>query len=1418
MAAISPEQLAQITAAVAAAFLQIDQTRATPLTTPSVNPNIPPFEQYDAKKEDFKLYRERFENYLRMKEVFDNKTKSACLLLGSIGATHYQTINALVAPQKPSELSYDELITHLEKHLSPERNMLVAQHYFLSTYQSGKQSISEYVTELKKNLGACNFLAKCQCTQEVSTAEQFLRAQFIRGLKDTWITEQLLQSNLTEFNEIVKKAIALEAARTDSQNLAKTSTPSTNTSINSVIPSREGQFTRRQSQNSQHNRKPDHNRHRSSSRNYRQQSHQNRNSSQGRVNYRELGIDNMCLFCGRDNHTSKDCRVQQTNLKCTGCGKQGHVANVCISTLIKSKRDSSAHNTTYNIDNFSVNRIEDVYSSEGDDTRKYYTFINVEGQAIQFDSGAGFTLLPKDLFDKLNCKQKLKPSNLTFRTYTRQTFQPHGKVQVMVQYHNNQNPTLEDLYVVPEGYDPLVGREWIRHLNIQLQEIDKQTSKKLTQIHSDYINSIESVREQFPNIFEQKVGCVPNVVIKLALRDNVKPVYTRERSVAYALRDKVSHELEMLESAGIISKCDVSDWGSPLVVVQKPQGGVRLCVDYKVAVNDSLVNVNYPIKRVDEVLNSLRDSSYFCRLDLYKAYLHLRVDKDSSVIQTMSTHQGTYHVNRLSFGIKTAPAEFNRVIDQILRDCPKTTSYFDDIIVHGNSYKECYSNLIKCLTKLQENDLHLNEAKCSFFQNEIEYLGYIIRKNTIAKSPDKVKAILNMPNPKNVADVRRFLGMITYYARLLPNLSSMTAPLRKLLQHDNQFLWNQECNQAFNNLKMEIASDRVVVPYDPEQPVLLTTDASPYGIAAVLSHSTANDERPIAFASRSLTRAEQNYSQLDREALAIVYGVSHFQQYLIGKSFTLSTDNQPLVRIFNSKSKASKTTSSRLIRYASFLSTFDYKVQFKKGIDNTNADCLSRAPLHDDKGKIETAFDEELDQVNHEQVFNISTDQIGYERIKYETGRDSELCKIIEQMKTQRIESEFLLNDGVLYRSHRIVIPKTMQADILNDLHSTHLGSTKMKQLARRYCYWQNIDKEIENIVRACEECKKRLHSPPKAEVHRWELPQENWDRVHIDYAGPIDHVYILLCIDAKSRWAEMEVLREHPNSENTMELLNRIFSRNGYPKEMVSDNATIFTSNEFRTYCKNNAIFQKFIAPGHPATNGLAERNVQTLKNKLKSMSTESIPLETKIMKILFRYRATPLLNGKTPAEQYLNRKFRIRLDSMFLHIPTPNQDLQKRRARSHQAGEDIVAEFYIQNKRTWKPGTVVKCLGKLHYLVRLENDRIVKRHVNQLRRNAPKQVTFNLPEEPQIQKPLEYEEEYQPAILPRSLDRQEMEQILIPEADRPEPPRRSNRNHRPPPYLSDYQMNYIAGETVVNIKRSPLEKKTSVPTDASS
>lgn len=289
---------------------------------------------------------------------------------------------------------------------------------------------------------------------------------------------------------------------------------------------------------------------------------------------------------------------------------------------------------------FGVSQIIDIYRNISDE-QKYIVSVEVAGkiQKFEVDSGTAFTFLPHSKFDSLNTNVKIQQCDVTFRSYTENIFKPIGKVNVDVEYQGTRST--EALFIVPDGFDTLLGQTWIRHLNIRLSDIDHENygnNSAVRQVMA--LDNIDDVASTYPKVFEQKVGCIPNLKVSLKLREKTVPCYFRQREVPYALRDKVEKELDNLEEQGIISKVQASDWGSPLVIIPKADQTVRLCVDYKLAVNKCFVNDNYPIRQVTEILYSLRDSKYLCRLDLYKAYHHVQVDDESSYIQTITTHRG----------------------------------------------------------------------------------------------------------------------------------------------------------------------------------------------------------------------------------------------------------------------------------------------------------------------------------------------------------------------------------------------------------------------------------------------------------------------------------------------------------------------------------------------------------------------------------------------------------------------------------------------------------------------------------------------------------------------------------------------------------------------------------------------------------
>uniref|UniRef100_A0A8C5D775 ribonuclease H n=1 Tax=Gouania willdenowi TaxID=441366 RepID=A0A8C5D775_GOUWI len=382
---------------------------------------------------------------------------------------------------------------------------------------------------------------------------------------------------------------------------------------------------------------------------------------------------------------------------------------------------------------------------------------------------------------------------------------------------------------------------------------------------------------------------------------------------------------------GILSKVDWSEWATPIVpVAKKSSERVRICGDFKGTVNPVLHAVQYPLPRIDDIFASLANGEHFTKIDLAQAYLQMEMDENSRKYLTINTHKGLYQYNRLVFGITSAPAIWQRAMDQVLQGIPSTQCYLDDIIVTGSDKDSHLANLDAVLTKLEDYGLKANKKKCEFFKECIEYCGHKIDKNGLHKTQDKIEAIVNSPQPENVSQLRSFLGLINYYHKFLPNLSSLLHPLNGLLHQNTKWSWTDDCEQAFKKAKRLIVSEKVLTHFDPKLPLRLACDASPYGIGAVLSHKmTDGSERPIAFASRSLAPAERNYAQIDREALSLVWGVKKFNQYLYGKHFTLITDHQPLISIFSPQKGVPAMAAARLQRWALFLGAHTYTIEYR---------------------------------------------------------------------------------------------------------------------------------------------------------------------------------------------------------------------------------------------------------------------------------------------------------------------------------------------------------------------------------------------------------------------------------------------------------------------------------------------------------
>ncbi|XP_056135399.1 uncharacterized protein K02A2.6-like, partial [Lampris incognitus] len=619
-----------------------------------------------------------------------------------------------------------------------------------------------------------------------------------------------------------------------------------------------------------------------------------------------------------------------------------------------------------------------------------------------------------------------------------------------------------------------------------------------------------------------------NYILANEIRDAKK--FCPPRNVPYALRSKVEAELTRLTDLGVISPVEHSDWATPVVPVNKKDGTVRLCGDFKVTLNQALCVDKYPIPRIEDLFASLAGGQRFSKLDFSNAYLQMEVVEESRKLLTISTQKGLFCYNRLPFGIASAPALFQKAMDQVLVGLPFTHCYLDDILVSGPDEEIHLKALDDVLTRLEEYGLHVKKDKCMFFQESVEYLGHIIDAAGLHKSPEKERAVVEAPAPTNVSQLRSLLGMINYYGRFIPDLATILQPLNALLHKGKKWQWTTACEAAFRKVKELMVSQKVLTHYNPELSLRLACDASPYGVGAVLSHVMPDGvEKPIAYASRTLSKAEQNYAQIEREALGIVFGIRKFHQYLYGNKFTLLTDHRPLTSILSPVRSTLSMAAARMQHWALLLSAHDYTIEYRKASQHTNADGLSRLPLPD-------THDDKIDTV----------------------------------------------------------VPPKLRPRVLNKLHTAHPGVVRMKSLAQSYVWWPGIDSQIELQANSCHSCQRSQREPSLAPLHPWMWPSSPWERIHVDFAGPFEGHMYLVVVDAHSKWPEVQIM-DSTTASKTITVLRGLFSRHGLPHILVSDNGPQFCSEEFATFLKASGVKHIRSAPYHPATNGLAERFVQT-------------------------------------------------------------------------------------------------------------------------------------------------------------------------------------------------------------------------------
>ena len=1228
-------------------------------------------EEFDSVHEDWPEYVERLGFFFDANGIGDDADKKRAVFLTVVGATTYKLLRSLVSPSKPGEKSYADLITVLSAHFNPPPSVIVQRFKFHTRCREPGESVAVFVSQLRSLSEHCKF---------GTTLEDMLRDRIVCGINDNAIQKRLLAEPELSFKKAVELAQGMETAARDAKELQKpTSTRETckeTTGVLKINPSS------------------------------------------------NVKSPATCHRCGKPGHLASRCAFKQA--KCYHCGKTGHLRSVCRS---KRKGPGKQHvarpvrivQTEEEEDDMDSNRLNILQSRSSVPPLKVTVELDNHPIAMEVDTGAAFSMISESTFKELWPSRSLSKEEVRLCTYSGEPIQVLGSLTVAVSYRSQQSQ--EPLLVVKGDGPSLLGRNWMNHIQLDWKQINQVR-----------LRSLHAVLQQHEAVFQGGLGVLKGYQARILVDSNTRPRFFKARSVPYAYRDMVEKELDRLVSEGILEPVQYADWASPIVpVLKSDKKSMRICGDFKQTINPVSPLDRYPIPKVEDLFATLSGGRLFSKIDLSQAYQQVPLDMESRQYVVINTLKGLFRYTRLPYGVSSAPGIFQRLMENLLQGLPGVIVYIDDILIAGASQEEHLERLKAVLCRLEEAGLRAQRSKCKFMASSVTFLGHRVDSEGVHPLPEKVKAVSDAPCPQNVQELKSYLGLLSYYSKFIPNMSSSLAPLYRLLRKDIRWSWAEKEEEAFKHSKELLTSSPLLTHFDPTLPLVLACDASAFGIGAVLAHKLPDgSERPIGYASRSLSKAERNYSQLEKEGLSCIFGVKRFHSYIFGHHFLLLTDHKPLLALLNEYRSTSPQASARIRRWSLHLAAYEYTLKFRDTLSHSNADALSRLPLPVVPAESDPP-PEVILLMEH-----LAESPVTAQHIRSGTRKDPLLSSVAQYVRRGWPASssigpelspffnrrlELTQQDGCLLWGSRVIVPPLDRKVVLDELHEAHPGMTRMKALARMFVWWPGIDNDIERSVRLCHECQSSQSSPPVAPLHPWHWPTRPWTRLHIDYAGPLRGRMILIVVDAHSKWIEAFPVPSATSSA-TIEKLRTLFAQFGLPETVVSDNAPYFMSQEFETFLKQNGIRHPTSAAYHPSSNGLAERGVQVVKHGLKKVKESS--LESRIAKVLFTYRTTPhATTGRAPAELLFGRIPRTRLDLLFPDPASRVEEKQAQQKRDHDQtarertfviGQPVLVRNFPAGD-SWIPAQVMKLVGPLSFIVQLENGRQVKRHQDHIR-----------------------------------------------------------------------------------------------------
>lgn len=1153
-----------------------------------------------ARAESWRQWRKLFEVFLKASGVSkEPKEIQASLLVNLIGSAGYEVYTTFMFQDGETEDDIDCVLKKFDNYFGTKPNITVTRYKFFSRNQVDGENIDQYVTALRLLSKQCDF---------DNLQESLLRDRIVCGIVNNTVRDRLLRTEDLTLSKAIQICQAAEISK--EERVCIDGKSSEEVEVNAM--SERGARGRR---------------------------------GRGGRGWRGAGAGRprapaACASCGSARCAGGD-RCPARHALCFVCDKKGHFSRVCAEKKVMRRVLNLSVDSTESVceDMFYVDTLrEDNKLSKS--SKEWFEFIECQGKRIKLkvDTGSMINVISKENFLHAGFSIKLlKPFTKRVYSFTGNRLSILGVADLNVVYRNK---TFDLPFVVVDfNCQNILGLESCIAMGL-----------------IDCVNNINF--DKYSSLFEG-LGKLPGKY-SIIIDKNVQPVLSPTRKIPLGLKDKLLLELKRMEGLGVVRKVThPTDWVNAIVLVAKKDGSIRVCLDPR-PLNRAVRRAQFSLPTVTELAVKLRGASVFSVLDARCGFWMVQIDDVSADLCTFSTPFGRYQFLRLPYGISCAPEIFHAKLRQHLEDLEGVESFIDDVIVWGRTKKEHDRRLEALLERALTIGIKFNREKCKFGVSEIIYLGHKFNVDGMRADDSKVKAILEMPDPTDRKSLERFLGMVNYLSKFIPNYSESVNVLRNLLKKDTEWVWEVNHSKAVNMLKTKLASAPVLALYSTEAPVVLSVDASSVALGAVLLQGG----RPVEFASLTLTDTQTRYAQIEKEMLAIVFAVERFRQYIYGKTdVTVQTDHKPLEALFT---KPLVSVPARLQRMMMRVQGFTIKVIYTPGKFMYVADTLSRAPLNE---LMDERVSEEVDIQTCFVIDNVSFSDAKMQLIKSETELDIDCKHLVKFITNGWPKNRRDVNDrinvfwpyrdelhyinGVIFKGECIFIPLCLRSEMLRRVHEGHLGIERCKRRARDVMFWPGMARDVERVVRRCAACALHAPRPRRQPLALHDVPAAPWHKLASDIFEYRRKRYIIL-VDYFSNFVEVEELTGM-SSRNIIRFMKSQFARHGIPAELVTDNGPAYSSSEFKRFMHEWEVRHITSSPHYPQSNGKSERTVQTVKNMLKKCIDSGQDFNLSLLNL----RSTPRNGLDSPAQMLMGRRIKTKLPITMelLTKPVDNQ-----------------------------------------------------------------------------------------------------------------------------------------------------------------